>query len=217
MKNLLYKEFFLSTPLITYLFLIFTVMTFIPGYPILCGIFFVCMGIFQGYQAARENSDILYSILLPVKKTDIVKAKYLSAAILQMTAFLMCSIFTFIRMFFLNDKAVYLSNVMMNANPVFLSFVLMIFASFNIIFIGGFFRNAYSIGKPFAGFTAVNFTIILVAETLHHLPALGWLNIADGTFVPGHYIILLTAFILYTCLTAISCRVSGKRFENTDL
>ena len=78
MKNLLYKEFFLATPPLTFLFLGFTAMTFLPGYPILCGAFFVCFGIFQSYQIGREDHDILYTVLLPVKKTDAVRAKYAS-------------------------------------------------------------------------------------------------------------------------------------------
>ena len=41
MKHLIVKELKMATPLLTYLFLGFTLMTFIPGYPILCGAFFV--------------------------------------------------------------------------------------------------------------------------------------------------------------------------------
>lgn len=44
MKQLLRKEFRLATPVITWLFIGFALMTFIPGYPILCGAFFVCLG-----------------------------------------------------------------------------------------------------------------------------------------------------------------------------
>ena len=59
MRNLLIKELKLSTMVLTYIFLVFALMTFIPGYPILCGAFFFCLGIFQSYQTSRENNDIL--------------------------------------------------------------------------------------------------------------------------------------------------------------
>ena len=88
MKNLLFKELHLSTPLLTFLFLAFSLMTFIPGYPILMGVFFVCFGIFQSYQFGREDNDILYTVLLPIKKSDAVGAKFASAAVLQMVSFL---------------------------------------------------------------------------------------------------------------------------------
>ena len=51
----------------------------IPGYPILCGAFFVCLGIFYTYQQARECDDITYTVLLPVRKRDVVTAKYMDS------------------------------------------------------------------------------------------------------------------------------------------
>ena len=59
MKNLLIKEIRLASSLLSYLFLLFSLMTLIPGYPIMVGSFFVCLGIFQSFQNARETNDIL--------------------------------------------------------------------------------------------------------------------------------------------------------------
>lgn len=217
MKNLLYKEYQLATPLLTVLFLGFTAMAFIPGYPILCGAFFVCFGIFQSYQMGRENRDILYTVLLPVKKTDAVKAKYAAAVVLQMAAFTLFAVFTCIRMALLSDAPVYQTNVLMGANPVFLAFVLLIFSAFNTVFIGGFFRTAYGFGKPFLAFIVVNFLIIGMGETLHHLPGLGWLNELSFRGAIRQMPILLVAAAVYVALTMISCRISQTRFEQLDL
>lgn len=217
MKNLLYKEFCLATPLLTFLFLGFTAMTFIPGYPILCGAFFVCFGIFQSYQIGREDNDILYTVLLPVKKSDAVKSKYAAAVVLQMTAFVLFAVFTWIRMAFLSDAAIYKTNALMGANPVFLAFVLLIFGAFNLIFIGGYFRTAYRYGKPFVLFIVVNFTIIAIAEALHFIPGLGWMNTLDLGHAGKQLPILLAATVLYIAATAVSCRISQQRFEKIDL
>lgn len=217
MKNLLYKEFCLATPLLTFLFLGFTAMTFIPGYPILCGAFFVCFGIFQSYQLGRENNDILYTVLLPVKKSDAVKAKYATAVALQMIAFVIFTVFTFLRMAFLSSAGVYKTNALMGANLLFLTFVLLIFASFNAVFIGGFFKTAYRYGKPFVCFIIVNFVIIAIAETLHHLPGLGWMNTLDFTNAAQQLPILLAAMFAYVATTVVSCKISQKRFEKIDL
>ena len=217
MKNLIHKEFELATPLLTFLFLGFALMTFIPGYPILCGAFFVCFGIFQSYQMGREDHDILYSVLLPVKKSDVVKAKFIAAAVLQMAAFAVCALCTVIRMIFLSEAAVYKTNALMGANPVFLAFVLLIFAAFNVIFIGGFFRTAYGIGKPFVIFIMVNFVIIGIGETLHHLPGLGWLNGLDFSYVGQQMCVLLVGILIYLAATAAACRTAQNRFEKIDL
>ena len=213
MRNLLDKELRLATPLLTFLFLGFTVMTFIPGYPILCGAFFICLGLFQSYQLGREDGDILYTVLLPVRKADAVKAKYAVAAVLQLAAFAAFGTFTCIRMMFLSDAKAYRENVLMGANPVFLAFVLLIFTAF----IGGFFRTAYRFGKPFVCFSAACFIIIGIAETLHHLPGLDWLN-GLGMEQAGRQIpVLVGAAVLYSAATVLSCRVSQARFEKIDL
>ena len=76
MSALLRKEIRLSSLPLTWLFISFGVMTLIPGYPILCSVFFITLGIYQSFQSAREANDILYSALLPVAKNDVVKGKY---------------------------------------------------------------------------------------------------------------------------------------------
>ena len=217
MKNLIYKEFKLAMPLLTIAFLAFTLMTFIPGYPILCGAFFVCFGIFQSYKTGIEDNDILYSVLLPVRKTDVVRGKYATTVILQMLAFFFCTVFTLIRMIALSEAKVYTTNALMAANFVFLAFVLLIFTAFNVIFLGGFFKTAYGIGKPFVVFVIANFTIIGIAEALHHFPGFGWLNVMDFSYVGRHAIILIGAAALYVTVTSVSCKASQKRFEKIDL
>ena len=76
MRNIMIKELRLSASLLSYLFIIFGLMFFIPGYPILCGVFFVTLGIFQSFQNARETNDILFSALLPFAKRDVVRGKW---------------------------------------------------------------------------------------------------------------------------------------------
>ena len=217
MKNLIYKELRLATPLLTFLFLGFTAMAFIPGYPILCGAFFVCFGIFQSYQFAREDNDVLYTVLLPVKKADAVKSKYATAVVLQMAAFALFAVFTGIRMVFLSDAPAYVNNVLMGANPVYLAFVLLIFLTFNVVFIGGFFRTAYRFGKPFICFIVVAFTVITAAEVLHHIPGLEWMNTLDFHHMDRQLPVLLAAVLLYGAGTVLSCKISQKRFEKIDL
>lgn len=217
MKNLLIKELRLSTIPLTYIFLTFALMTFIPGYPILCGAFFFCLGMFQSYQTSREANDIMYSVLLPVAKRDVVKAKYLATVVLQMAMFVLCAVCTVIRMAFLSGAGMYEANALMAANLVYLAFILVIFAAFNFIFIGGFFKTAYGVGKPFIVFIVVNFVIIGIAEALNHLPGLGWTNVLGFSYTIKQLMILAAAVIIYVAATMISCKISQSRFEQIDL
>ena len=65
MTRYLYKELHLAASPISWWFLAGALMTLLPGYPILVGSFFICFGVFQSFQHARESNDVLYSVLLP--------------------------------------------------------------------------------------------------------------------------------------------------------
>ncbi len=65
MGNVLAKEMKLSASVLAYAFIAFELMFFLPGYPVLCGAFFVTLGIYQSFQYAREANDILFTVLLP--------------------------------------------------------------------------------------------------------------------------------------------------------
>ena len=155
MKKLLNKELRLSAAKISYFFVAFALLVFVPGYPILLGTFFTAMGIFYSFQTMRENHDIGYSLLLPVSKADIVKSKFAFTVFLEGCSFLIMVIVTVIRMTALKDSAVYRANALMGANLVFLGYALLLFGLFNLIFVRGFFRTGYYYGKPFIAFCVV--------------------------------------------------------------
>ena len=217
MNALLRKEMKLSSLLLTYLFIGFAVMTLCPGYPILCGVFFITLGIFQSFQSAREANDIVYSALLPVKKTDVVKGKYQFALLIEMAGFALIAILTLIRMTALSQAPVYLQNALMNANFFFLGCALLIFGLFNAIFIGGFFRTAYKLGKHFVIYIVVAFVVIGIAEAAHHVPGLENLN-ASGFEHMGIQIASLAAgAVAFAALTYLSYNKACRDFEKIDL
>ena len=115
MKNLLKKEIRLASSPITWVFILFGALTMIPGYIILLGAFFVCLGLFHSYQNARENGDVMYTMLLPVKKSDYVRAKYTFTVMIQMLALALMFVLTIVRMTVLGSSITYITNEMMNA------------------------------------------------------------------------------------------------------
>ena len=216
MNKLLKKEFGLTAAPITYFFLLFALMTMIPGYPILVGGFFVCMGVFYTFQFARESNDILYTALLPCKKRDVVKAKVLFTVFIQMASWLLSALLTAVRLTALRQAPVYAQNAMMNANFAYLGWLLLIFALFNSVFLGGFFRTAYQLGKPFLLYTAAAMVLIGIAEALHHVP--GWEGLNSQTEGFGLQLIVLAAgAVIYAAATVSSCRRAEGRFEKLDL
>ena len=75
MNALLRKEMRLTAHILSYVFIVFGLMALLPGYPILCGVFFITLGLFQSFQAAREANDIVYSALLPIAKKRCTQCK----------------------------------------------------------------------------------------------------------------------------------------------
>lgn len=217
MSTLLKKEMRLSALLLTYLFIGFGVMALFPGYPILCGVFFITLGIYQSFQNAREANDIVYSALLPVAKHDVVKGKYQFAMLIELSGFALMAVLTLVRMTVWADAPVYRENVLMNANPFFLGMALLIFGLFNAIFVGGFFKTAYAIGKPFLTYIIVAFITIGIAEALHHFPGLGALNAFGFDHLALQLALLLCGAVLYAVMTGMSYNKACANFERVDL
>lgn len=217
MHKLLIKELKLTASAITYFFILFGIMFFIPGYPVLCGAFFSTLGIYKSFEAAREANDTVFSALLPVAKKDVVKGKYAFVCVIELCTILVMCIPVILRMSVLSDSSVYRNNFMMNANLFALGAAFILFGLFNLIFVGGFFKTAYKLGKPFIIFIIVNFLMIGVFESLHHIPGLSALN-AFGTDHFGLQITLLSAgMIAYLLLTVLSCSKACADFEKIDL
>ena len=216
MRKLLYKEMKLSANLLSYWFITFSAMTMIPRYPILVGSFFICLGIFYTYQQVRECDDITYTVMLPVRKQDVVTAKYLFVLFIECIAFILCLFLTIIRMRFLGDAAPYVTNQLMNANAAYLGYIMLVFATFNSVFLADFFKTTYKIGKPFILFCAVATVIIFMGEILHHIPSLESLNDSSNLNVPQIVIFLLGVAMFKLC-TWFSYQKAIKYFERIDL
>lgn len=217
MGKILLKEMKLSASILSYVFIMFGLMFLLPGYPVLCGAFFTTLGIYQSFQNTRETNDILFSALLPISKENVVRGKYLFVCLIELCSALLMTLIAVLRMTVFADSPVYRENALMNANGFALGTAFVLFGLFNAIFVGGFFRTVYRIGKPFIIYIVVNFVVIAVAEALHHFPGLSALN-AFGTDAFGLQMgLLILGMSIYVVLTYISFRKSCSRLERIDL
>jgi len=87
MKALIYKEFKLALHPICYIFLcLFPFMILIPSYPVGVGFIYIlaCYPIlFLGANKGQQSNDLLYSVLQPVRKKDIVLARIITIVLMQ--------------------------------------------------------------------------------------------------------------------------------------
>ncbi|MBQ6052035.1 MAG: ABC-2 transporter permease [Clostridia bacterium] len=217
MNNILRKEMKLSASVLSYLFIPFGLMFLIPNYPVLCGAFFVTLGIFQSFQNTRETNDIVFSALLPIAKKDIVKGKYLFVCVIEGAAALIMTAAVIIRMTILEKAEIYINNTLMNANFFAIACAFVIFGLFNAIFVGGFFRTAYKTGVPFVIYTVSVFPAIFVAESIRHIPGLEGVNAFGTDKIILQILLLICGIAVFLILTLTSLKFACKNFEKIDL
>ena len=97
MKNLLYKELKLALHPTTYLFLGLSALLLIPNYPYYITFFYTTLGIFFLCLNGRENRDIYYSMLLPIRKRENVKARFVTVVIVELLQILLAVPFAVLR------------------------------------------------------------------------------------------------------------------------
>jgi len=88
MLKLLKKEFRLAMHPSTVIFMCFAPMLLIPDYFYPVAFFYATMGIFFTCLQGRENNDIVFSLMLPVSKKDIVKARFMYTVIVELMVML---------------------------------------------------------------------------------------------------------------------------------
>ena len=217
MRNIMLKEMKLSASVIAYLFILFGLMFFLPGYPVLCGAFFSTLGLYKSFEFAREANDTVFSALLPIAKKDVVKGKYGFVCLIEFGTLFLMIVAVVIRMTVLKEAVVYRSNALMNANGFALGAAFFIFGLFNWIFVGGFFKTAHKLGRPFLVYMVAGFLSIGVFETLHHIPGLEVLNAFGTDRITIQAISLAAGIAAWFLMTVLSYRRACTHFEMVDL
>ena len=217
MRNILRKEMKLSASPLAYFFILFGLMFFLPGYPVLCGAFFVTLGLFQSFQYAREANDIVFSALLPISKRDVVRGKYLFVCFIEACSLILMLAAALVRMTALSDSVVYRANAMMNANLFAVAGALFVFGLFNTVFLGGFFKTAYKLGRPFVTYVVAGFLAVFAFEAAHHVPGLDAVNAFGLDRIGLQCVLFLSGLAAYLIMTLLSYRSACRHFERIDL
>jgi uncharacterized Tic20 family protein len=84
-------------------------------------------------------------------------------------------------------------------------------------FVRGFFKTAYKFGKPFLYYIIVNFVIIGIAESLHHIPGLAAVNSFGFENFGLQLALFAIGALVYVVLTFAAFKRSCEDFEKIDL
>ena len=145
MIKLLSKELRLAMHPTSLIFLGLSAMILIPNYPYLVTFFYTGLGVFFTCLSGRENHDIAYSVALPVRKSDVVKARFLFVVAVELVQAAFVVPFALLRA----SMPLPGNLVGMDANVAFFGFAFMLLGIFNAVFFGIYYRDVRKVGKAF--------------------------------------------------------------------
>jgi hypothetical protein len=216
MKTLLYKEFRLAAHPTTYLFLSFGVMLLIPNYPGYVAFLYMCLSVFFLFLSGRENNDIFYTVMLPINKRDVVKARCFMISIIELSQIVISVPFAFLSAKIYPEG----SNLAgIETNIAFYGFVFVFFTVFNLIFIPTFYKTAYKIGIPFLLASLVVIVSYVGFESLVWIPSSlqTFLDTTDPNMMGQQLPILLAGIGIWIIGMVWTYRIAAVKFEKVDL
>ncbi len=215
MIRLLKKEFALSFHPTSTIFLLFTLLVFVPNYPYEVLFFFSCLGVFFTCLTARENSDLVFTCTLPVAKKDAVKARMSMVGLFQIATIVLAAILAYVKSVVLPMP----NAAGMDANAAFVGMGAMILGVFNIIFFPGYYKNPNKVGVPFVIAALTVFAIIIVEIVLcYAVPFVR--DSVDSLARDGlmyRMAVCATGIAFYFGLSVVAYFVSAKRISHVDL
>ena len=215
MTKLLKKEFRLFTHPTSWMFLAFGAMILIPGYPMYVPLFWVTLGLFYACLSARENNDLYYTLLLPVRKRDAVRARGLYFALMELLQIAACVPFAILR----TVLKIGPNNAGMDVNLALFGLGLGLMGLFNLLFLPKLYKNPAAIGKPFLVVTVWVFVYILAAEVCcFTVPFFrDVLDTPDPQFLGVKLGVLALGAAAFVLMTVLGVRKAEKIFEKVDL
>lgn len=215
MKNLLYKEFRLVIHPMYFLVALTAALLLIPQWPYFIAmmyIFFITMpNLFSG---GKAQNDIGFTVMLPVRKGDVVRARVLSVVVLELIQIAFSAVFAM-----LNLTLYRAENFLLDPNIAFFGLTFIMYGLFNVIFFPMFYKSAQKIGMPtltaviaiILYAVAVEIAVLLLPEIKHVLDGI------SGDALVRQLPVLAAGIAGFALLTWLACRVSVKRFEKVDL
>lgn len=216
---MLYKEFKLSLHPTSLIFLALVTMMLIPNYPYYVNFFYTCLGIFFMCMTGRENNDIFYSMMLPVKKSGIVSARFITAVALELAQITLSIPFALLRGSYTKNGAYMPNEAGMDPNFALYGISFFILGLFNFVFFTNYYKDVNKVGMSFMKASTVMFLMIIIAEgcAIAAPPVKKYIDNLNADCIPYRLIILGAGIILYAALTYIAYRKSVKSFELLDL
>lgn len=214
-KTLVYKEARLVVPPTYLLVAALTLFNLIPHYPMIIGVSYFMFALFMAFSEAKANKDHEFTISLPVSRTHVVLAKHLTVVGLELVQLAALALVAVGAAMITPEGNI----TSMDGNYAFFGFVLISLGLFNVVFLPVYFTTGHKIGR--AGVLAaiaffVSYGVLELLVTL--VPgARETLDTLDPADAGPQLLVLGVGALIFVGLTALSYRVSARRFNRVNL
>ncbi|ACT02583.1 ABC-2 transporter permease [Paenibacillus sp. JDR-2] len=217
MYNLIVKDFKLGVPK---MFLIMPFLTgalmFVPGWIYFIVLLYFCWitipNMFGGF---RTQNDTMFTAMMPVTKTDIVKAKVSVIVLLELLHIVIAMIFGIISNSLYENIPYYFFEPHMG----FWGLCFVMLAIFNVLFLSIYYKTAYKYGEA---------TYVAVGAAMLFAGIAQWIGIQspymhdifygsgiDRTAIQAS--ILIAGILIFAALTWMGYRIAVKRFPKVEI
>lgn len=212
MSALLHKELRLVNSPMTWLFLPLVALVLIPDYPYQIGFIYQLLAVFFAFQAAREGRDLEFSMLLPVRKADLVNARVLLVVVIQMAA-----VVVGVPLLWLRSTSGIANAVGLDASPAVLGSVLVMYGIFTIVFLPYVYRRPDRLGVALALAGAAIGVWIAGSEIIIQAvdPLRRWLDEPGG--LGAQWAWLAVGACVYAALVLLARGLAVRAFDTVDL
>lgn len=215
MKALIKKELALALHPTLPLFAALSAMLLIPNYPFLVAFFYTGLGVFFDCLTARENSDLAFTLLLPVSRRDAVRARIFLAVLAEILQLLTAAVFAVLH----NLLGIGANAVSTDANTALFAYGLVLFGVFNAVFFPIYYKNPDRVGMPFLLASIAVFVWITVEIILAHAVPFcrDMLDTPDPLFLPEKLAALAVGFVVFAALTLLAVHRAAGNLEALDI
>ena len=216
MKNLFYKEFKLCLSVQTLVFVCLSALIGIPNWPSLVPFIYPIAGFATIFPIALSNHDLLYTGILPTKKSDVVLGKVLLVGALELISILISIPFAIVRRCFYQDAG--FSDLGINA--ALYGIVLFAYGLFNIIFFPWNYRKpdakntcCFLVSTLVTAFFLAGVTCFFIANP----NACEFINQYTGAGLFAQLGILAFGIVAFVLLSFAAYKAASKQFEKVNL
>jgi len=215
MRNLLYKEFRMGIHPAFYLMFLTNLLLLIPNWVFTVAMSYLLWVVVPNiFTAIAANNDTFFSVLMPVKKRDVVKTKLLTVVFLELLNIVIAIPFAVV------NRMMYRGGLgMLEPNPAFFGFVLIMYALFNLCFITGFYKTAYKMAFPIMVAIIVS---LLFALFIQFMPFIStqfntMFNLRTTESLMWQIGMLIIGIVVFIGVNILTFKISAERFEKLDL